>query len=318
MGFEVFLLLLMAAFLDLLLGDPVGRPHPTIVLGRLASALREKAPRGAGSRTAYGLLVFLLVAVGYALSVYAVLRGMEGIHPLLPVLAGALFLKLQFTWRGLGDYTLPISARLREGDLEGAKEWLPYLVGRRTEDLDERLTLSAAIESIGENFVDGVLSPLLFYLLLAIPSGIPAGVAGAALYRGANTLDSMLGYRKEGYREIGFFPARIDDLFNYLPARISPILILLAALLRGEDWRGAGRVFWRDRKKTPSPNSGHPMAAVAGALGVRLEKAGSYALGEEGEPLTPDHIPRTLRLVSLSLLLFLFAAFGLYEVTQWL
>lgn len=317
MIYDLFLIVLLALLLDRALGDPPTRWHPTVWIGRWIELLRVRAFGGKRMRTAYGAFIYAAVVLPFALAAYLIFTALGG-HPLLAVLLGGLVLKLQFAWRSMADYTEPIARLVGEGRIEEARALLPYIVGRDPRNLDGKQVISAAVESIGENSVDGIISPLFYYFLAGGILGVPAGMAAAVAFRASSTLDSMIGYKKEGYLEIGFFSARTDDLLNYVPARLTVALIVLASLLLREDWRGAIAIFVRDRRKTPSPNSGHAMAAVAGALGVELEKPKYYRLGDAREALSPAHVARSLRLISASVILFVLIAFGLYEVRIWL
>jgi adenosylcobinamide-phosphate synthase len=218
----------------------------------------------------------------------------------LNLFLGAVLLKLQLSWRGLWDHANPVGVLLMSGDLRAARKAVVSLVGRDTTSLSERHVASAAVESIGESSVDGILAPLFYYALFGLAFGLPYGIAAAAFYRATNTLDSMVGYKKKDLSNLGFFSARMDDLLNYIPARLGAGLLIASSILLGENWRKAIAVYRRDKGNTLSPNSGHPIATVAGALGVQLEKIGYYRIGDNHEGLGIKHIYRAMRLVNLS------------------
>jgi len=215
--------------------------------------------------------------------------------PIPYIVVSAVLLKLTFALRCMGHYTLPIAEALGRGDLDGAKRWLHFIVRRDPATLDERLVVSAAVESIAESTTDGVTSPLFFFALF--------GVAGAFVFRVVNTLDSMVGYRDAANVNLGWFSAKVDTVLNYVPARLTGALMVLAALFSGERWRDSWRIMLRDRRNMASANAGWTIGAMAGALGTMLEKVGVYRLGDEGE-LKPEHIRRALRIMALTVILF--------------
>jgi len=189
-----------------------------------------------------------------------------------------------------------------EQDINQARKMLPALVGRETEGLTPAHAASAVIESLSENYVDSILSPIFYYLLFQ-PVGL--GLEAALAFKAISTMDSMIGYKTPALKELGFAGARLDDLANFIPARLSIVLMALASQRKALDTIKAARKY---HSATPSPNSGWPMAACAGALGIRLEKPGFYILLQEGkEPSTLD-IPRALRLMQATIGLTLAAS----------
>jgi adenosylcobinamide-phosphate synthase len=200
--------------------------------------------------------------------------------------------KTMFSWRTLHQAGERVRQPLAAGDLDGAREGLRWLVSRDTAGLDAPLLAAAAIESLAENASDSVTAPLLAYALLGLP--------GACAYRAVNTLDAMVGYRGR-YEYLGKVPARLDDLLNLVPARLTGLLIVAAAALCSADARQAWQTLQRDHAATDSPNAGYPMAAIAGALGVRLEKAGHYCLNASGRKPTAEDLRRASRVVGVGL-----------------
>jgi adenosylcobinamide-phosphate synthase len=264
--------LLTAVALDLAFGEPPDRVHPVAWLGRALGAGRRRWCRG--SRP-----TLLLRGAGVTLAV-AALAGLAG--GLLHALAGrlgtaglaleAVALALLLSVRGLVAAARRVAAHLRRGDLVAARASVGRdLVSRRTDELDPGRVASAAAESVAENLTDAFVAPACFYLVF--------GLAGAAVYRAVNTADAMFGYREGPLEYFGKVAARLDDALNFLPARLAGWAIVLAAGLAGESARGALAVMRRDRGLTASPNAGWTMAAMAGALGVTLEKPGAYRLG---------------------------------------
>jgi adenosylcobinamide-phosphate synthase len=194
---------------------------------------------------------------------------------------------------------------LERGLMEKVRADLKTFVGRNTSELNELQASSAVIESLAESFVDGILSPLFYFLLFGLP--------GALAYRMINTLDSMVGYRKEPFKELGYASARLDDIVNWIPARLSLLFIFLASVIFGKPSR-AFRTCIRDHNKTASPNSGWSMSTVSGAFGVRLEKIGYHILGAEYDEPQPVHISRAINLVVFSSFLVIAGIFLIGKV----
>jgi adenosylcobinamide-phosphate synthase len=290
-------ILCLALLLDLLLGDPPNRIHPVAGMGSAIAAAQRRAPRqGRLARLGYGALLSIggsaTVAVLSSTLQRAIgrLPGVWGWPPSSSRwvkaggwLAEAGLLKMTFSLRGLTAAADEVGRALAAGNLSEARRLVSWhLVSRETSALSPCQVAAATIESVAENTSDGVVAPLLYYAL----GGLPA----ALVYRFINTADAMLGYRDPAHEWLGKIPARLDDLANLLPARMTAGLLTLAAGLAGEDLAGAWRVWRRDAGKTASPNAGHPMSAMAGALGVELEKAGHYQLGIEGCPSVEPYI----------------------------
>jgi adenosylcobinamide-phosphate synthase len=292
------IILASALLLDLAVGEPPAKVHPTVWMGKAIALLEPKA-RGGGPRAERlkGALLALLTIALFAIPVHLALlfvRHQLGLAAYI-VLAAAL-LKPTFAVKCMSDFAVPIARAVRQGRLDEARQLLRHIVRRDTTKLNEQQVLSAAVESIAEGTVDGATSPLLYFALLGVP--------GAISFRAINTLDSMVGYKDPVHVHVGWFSARLDTLANYVPARLTALLMVVAARLLGEDWRNARRIMRRDSGKTESLNAGWSMSAMAGALRVRLEKPGHYALGDDLEALTPDHVLRALRVMKLTTLLF--------------
>jgi adenosylcobinamide-phosphate synthase len=312
MGYDLIIILILAILIDAVLGEPPNRVHPTVWMGGLIDFLRRHA---FGNKTLYGIFIFFAITSLFAGIAYILMKHVEGYW--MGIILGGVILKLQFSWKGLAEYTRPIARFIENNELENARKRLPFIVGREPANLNEKQVVSATVESIGENSVDGIISPIFYYVLFACLFGTSAGVSAAVFYRAANTLDSMIGY-KEIYKETGFFTAKVDDLLNYIPARITALLIIPSAFILKEDWKNAIKVFVRDRKATPSPNSGQAMSAMAGALGTQLEKPGFYRLGDALNELNTMHIYRALRVVNVTTVIFLSLALAsVYGVKRW-
>lgn len=292
-------ILLLAIAMDLLLGDPPNRFHPVAWMGaliykwqRLVCGYAQKTTSsiarplwdllsGAGLTLAGGLITIV--------SSWAVLRLTIRLPVQLSWLIEAALLKATFSLRGLHSAVGQVHAALQAGNLSEGRRLLSWhLVSRDTSNLSQSLVAAATIESLAENTGDGVVAPLFYYYL----GGLPL----AMFYRFANTADAMLGYHTPELEWQGKIPARTDDLLNLLPARLTALLLALAAPLAGGSCKGSLRSILQDAHRTSSPNAGYPMSAMAGALGVELEKVGSYRLGAGGRK--PNHldIPRAQRI----------------------
>ncbi len=292
---EPLIVLLLAIAIDLILGEPPARVHPVVLIGRLIGTLKKRARPTRAWGTGVALLVILSTAgAGHLLIAAGDMVDFVGLS--LGIFVSAYLLKSTIAIRCLLETSSEIG-RLVENDFEGAKKLLPALVSRNPNGLTGTQATSAVIESLSENYVDTVVSPLFYYLLFS-PIGL--GVEAALAYKAINTLDSMLGYKTEELKNLGFASAKLDDLANWVPARLSLPIIAAARPSRAGQ---ALKIALRDHAATPSPNSGWPMAAAAGALGIRLEKPGVYVVGEGGaEPSTRDLAP-ALRLVGTAIAL---------------
>lgn len=297
------LVLGLAAALDTAFGEPPRPLHPVVWMGKLISLLERLAPRGGPPREfVYGLGMALLVtavAVGVAAVVMAATRGVSDIAY---VVVGALLVKGVSAVRELAASAERVRAPLAAGDLDGARHAVGAIVGRETAQLLPEQVASAAVESVAESATDAFIGPWLYFALLGVP--------GAVLYRAVNTLDSMVGHRGR-YEWLGKASALLDTSLNFVPARVAGLLVVAASFVAGRDGRGAWRVMWRDHGATASPNAGWTMSAMAGALGVRLEKVGYYALGDATRPPRPDDIRAATRVMWATAALGLLVALGL-------
>ncbi|MDA7953088.1 MAG: adenosylcobinamide-phosphate synthase CbiB [Nitrosopumilus sp.] len=263
------------------LGDPRDRLHPTAWMGAIAARLAPGAARSASPRAAGALVVALMVGAASvpALLLVPALWGLPwAAHAAALLASSAILLKVSLAMRGMERGALGVAECAERGDLGAARNALARITKRRTGSLGRDGVLSGAIESVGDNTTDAVTGPLFYYGLLGAP--------GALAYRAAGTADSMMGYRSPQLREAGWPAASLETALTYLPARLTGLAVVAAAALLRLDWRGSCRVMLRDGGRTQSRNSGYAMAAMAGALGARLEKEGCYVL--EGGPAAPS------------------------------
>lgn len=297
-----------AVLLDLLIGDPRWLPHPVVGLGRTISWLDRLLRRPGNGKWALrvkGLVLALGLTGGTYLLGWWLLKTIYRFSFWGGQLAAVWLLSTTIAARGLVTAGRDIYRVLERGDLIAARRKLAWIVGRDTADLPEGEIVRGTVETIAENIVDGIISPLCYALI----GGVPLALA----YRAVNTLDSMVGYKDERYRDFGLASARLDDLANLIPARLCGGLLLLAALLAGYRVKDCWRSLRRDARQHPSPNSGFPEAAVAGALGVRLGGLNYYRgipsfrayMGTNRWPLKKIHISQTIKMLYLSYGIFL-------------
>jgi adenosylcobinamide-phosphate synthase len=310
------LILLLAYIMDRLFGDPRWLPHPVIVMGHCITTIeriiRTKAGASRLSLKVGGIFLPIILVGGSFGAVWLLLKGLHLIHPWLALAAEVWLISTTIAVKGLADAGREVYSHLKHGDLNKARTSLSMIVGRDTESLDEREVSRGAVETVAENIVDAIVSPLFY----AAIGGAPMAMA----YRAANTLDSMVGYRDERYEHLGWASARFDDMANYLPARITAVLLVGISFLMGLQWRQCLFIIRRDARLHPSPNSGYTEAGVAGALGIQLGGVNYYKgvisnrakLGDPCRPLEPKDILTTIRILHLLTAVFLFLCiFGL-------
>ncbi|WP_425060752.1 Cobalamin biosynthesis protein CobD [Sporomusa carbonis] len=305
-------LVLGAVVIDRIVGDPRSSLHPVVVVGNYIAWLEGRlldakhSPRR--KKLAGAALAAIVLSTVFTIS-WTALAALQAVHPWAAYIGGALLLSFAISPRSLAEAGREIAGYLNTGNMEQARYKVGWIVGRDTANLDTAEVTRATVETVAENIVDGIISPLFY----AVIGGVPL----ACLYRAVNTLDSMVGYKNEKYRDFGMVAARVDDVFNYIPARITGLLIVIAALLLGRDAGGALAAIRRDAAKHPSPNSGITEAGVAGALGVRLGGLNYYGgvasfrahMGDDKVQLSPIHIEQTIQIMYLVTTLFIAAAF---------
>ena len=282
--------------LDYLLGDPPNKYHPVAWLGRLIQWFVPKLKARRREKAGGALFAVALVVSTGLLFHFLAYASMYLAGAVAVTIVSAFLLNVTIAIRGMEKHAKAIMTCLESGDLAGARHNLSMIVRRKTNDLDKQHILSATIECVSESTVDGIAGPIFYYSLL--------GPGGAFGYRAINTLDSMVGYRDDYYKDIGWMSARLDTIANYAPARITAFLMVVSAKMIGADWRNSLQILHRDHGKTFSPNAGYPMATMAGALRIRLEKIGHYALGDEQEPATLEKCKTAISIMKLTALLF--------------
>lgn len=306
--------------LDFIFGDPVWLYHPVRVIGNFIS-FGERKLRGIFGKTEKGELaagtVLWFLTAGFSFVIpFLVLWGAQRLHPALRFLIESFWCYQILAARCLVRESGKVYDRLKEKDLPGARKAVSMIVGRDTENLTEEGVTKAAVETVAENTSDGVTAPLLFLILGGAPFGF--------LYKAVNTMDSMLGYKNEKYLYFGRFPAKMDDVFNFIPSRITALFMIVAAFLTGMDGKNAWKIWKRDRRKHASPNSAQTESVCAGALRVRLAGDAVYFgklhkkeyLGDPLRPIEPEDIRRAggLMYVTAFLVLLVFGAVKLAEL----
>ncbi|MFL0363540.1 adenosylcobinamide-phosphate synthase CbiB [Bacillus sp. PK3_68] len=294
----------LAFFIDRLVGDPPHLPHPVRWIGSLIYFLEKRLNQGTARRRKGVIMLVIVLIVTGSLS-YLFIFCFYSLHPAAGVAAEAAVIASAIACRSLKEAGISVYEPLQKGDMEEARMKLSYIVGRDTEHLDEGEITRGAIETVAENTSDGVTAPLFWALI--------GGAAGAMIYRAINTCDSMVGYKNDRYGQFGWASARLDDLVNWLPARLTSLLMVLSFPESNYSKKQVWQIVRRDAKKHPSPNSGWCEAAVAGLLGIELGGINRYKgrvshRAEMGEPLkqkTAEHILLTNRIMERSSLLFL-------------
>ena len=283
------LVLTLALALDLTLGELPSAVHPVVWMGRSIAWAERRAPKLGPRRQLFaGVLIALAIPAAFAGAAACV--AVLSRWPALWLVASVLLLKSSFAARELGRAALRVRDALAQDSVPEARLALRSLCSRDPAALDRPALVAATVESVAENASDSVVAPLFYYALFGLP--------GAVFYRAVNTLDAMIGYRGR-YEYLGKASARLDDLLNFAPARLTAALLLVAGWLVRMRVSSGLRILWRDGANTESPNAGRPMAAMAGLLAVQLEKAGHYRLGDPEQPLEAGKIDEAWRVAAL-------------------
>ena len=214
----------------------------------------------------------------------------------LSIISVGVLLKTTIAIRGMENHASKIMNALSKNDLDDARAKLSMIVKRNTKNLDKQHIISATLESISENIVDGITGPLFYYSIF--------GLVGAFVYRTVNTADSMIGYKTEIFRNVGWFAANCDKILNFLPSRLTSLVMVLSCIILKQDWRHSIHIMKRDGPKTESPNAGYPMATLAGALGIRFEKIEHYVLGDGNSELSEKHFTSAISIMKITSILF--------------
>lgn len=298
-------IIIIAIVIDVIFGELPAKIHPVVWMGKLIDFL-------SGYLTSYrskisGIILTFLVVIIFTLATYVLLH-LSAFNYILYILISSIILSTTFAIK-----VLLTSAENMKNDIdhniEKARQSMSFLVSRNTMELNEEDLVSATIETLTENITDSIIAPLFYTFIFGVP--------GAVVYRVINTLDAMVGYKTPEKIKIGWFSAKSDDVLNFIPARITGVFIVIAAVFLRLNWKNAYNIMRRDARKPESPNSGFSMAAAAGALDIKLEKIGYYEIGDELSPLTTEKITEAVSLSKITVLLFILVAsvlFGIFTV----
>src|SRR3989338_3856170 len=295
----------LAYILDLIFGDPRWMPHQVKGIGWLIKKL-ELFLREAIKNERIGGIILVILVVGVSWSVSFIIIGLAySINGYLGAILSIMIIYTSIAAKDLDIESMEIYRSLKKKDIISARKKLSFIVGRDTYNLEDREVIRAAVETVSENIVDGIISPIFY----AFIGGAPLALA----YKAINTLDSMVGYKNEKYKDFGWASAKMDTLANFIPARLSALFLPLASLLAGKDALNSWRIARRDGRKNPSPNSGIPEAAIAGALGVQLGGLNYYDSKANLKPFIGDgifaleagHIKESVKISYISSALFL-------------
>lgn len=293
--------IVLGFLLDLWLADPAWMPHPVVIMGKcitgLEKFLRARFPATPAGERPAGRVLAVVLPVGTLLLTAAVCLVANRLHPLLGLAVQTIWCWQALAVKGLAVESRRVYGCLAAEDLPGARKAVARIVGRDTQNLTEEGVTKAAIETVAENFSDGVIAPLVYMLI--------GGAPLALCYKAINTMDSMVGYKNQRYLHFGRAAARLDDAANFLPSRLAALFWILAAALTGQDGKNAWRIWRRDRRNHASPNSAQTESACAGALGVQLAGPAYYfgeyydkpTIGDARRAVEPQDILRANRML---------------------
>ena len=297
-----------AILLDLLFGDPKNRFHPTAWIGNLIGNITTRMKNENYNLEKLGGIFIVLIPVCISIVVLLGLDfsidliSIESLSILISIISGLVLFKMTIAIKGMERHALAVLDSIQKNDLAQARTNLSMIVKRNTKNLDKNHILSGTLESLSENIVDGITGPMFYFAIFGLP--------GAFVYRIVNTVDSMVGYKTQMFKNLGWFGANCDNVLNSIPSRLTGLTIVLGSMLLGHDWKNCYEIFKRDGKKTDSPNAGYPMAAFAGALGTKFEKLEHYSLGTGEYEITSKKVKDAISLMKVTSLLF----FGIVSI----
>ena len=299
---ESIIIIFFALALDFTLGDPKNKFHPTAWIGFMIAKFTPHLKNPSDNLEKLGGVVLIILSSTIVVSLITFLDfginliSIDSLSILISVIVGGILLKTTIAIKGMEKHALAVVTSLENENISSARDHLSKIVKRNTKDLDKNHVFSGVIESISENTVDGITGPLFYFGLLGLP--------GAFVYRVINTADSMIGYRTNIFKNIGWFAANCDKILNYLPSRITGLVMIFSAMILRNDWKQSYKIMIRDGKKTESPNAGYPMAAIAGALGTRFEKIDHYSLGDGKITFSKEHVNSAISIMKVTSIIF--------------
>ncbi|NLD46742.1 MAG: cobalamin biosynthesis protein CobD [Clostridiaceae bacterium] len=304
--------------LDMMLGDPRWLPHPICLIGKLIAWLEKKIRAAVKSDLCGGVLLAVIVLACCYCVPFFILFASGKVSSYFSLALETLFCYTIFAARSLKTESMKVYYPLVKGEKDEAKKFLSYIVGRDTGKLDESGIIKATVETVAENTTDGVVAPLLFMVI--------GGAPLAFLYKGINTMDSMIGYKNEKYIRFGKFAARLDDAANYIPARISAFFMIISSAIIGLDYKNAFKIYLRDRKNHKSPNSAQTESVCAGALNIQLAGNAYYfgefvqkpTIGDGNRKIEPGDIILANRLMYMTSILTVIVALTVRGVLWWI
>jgi len=299
---ESIIIIFFALVIDFTLGDPKNKFHPTVWIGSLIAKLTPSLKNSSDNLEKLGGIILIVISSITVVSLITFLDvginliTIDYLSIIISVIVSGILLKTTIAIKGMEKHALAVVNSLENNNITSARNSLSMIVKRNTKDLDKNHVLSGVIESISENTVDGVTGPLFYFGLFGLP--------GAFVYRVINTADSMIGYKTNIFKNIGWFAANCDKILNYLPSRLTGLVMIFSAMILGNDWKRSYRIMIRDGRKTESPNAGYPMAAIAGALGTKFEKIDHYSLGDGEISFSKEHVKSTIALMKVTSIIF--------------
>ena len=302
MIFESILIVFFALVLDFAVGDPRNKFHPTAWLGSLIAKLTPHTKNSSENLEKLGGIFIILISSGIVASLMIFLDigikliTVDYIYIIISVIVGGVLLKTTIAIKGMEKHALAVVTAIEQNNISSARDNLSMIVKRNTKNLDKNHVFSGVLESISENTVDGITGPLFYFALFGLP--------GAFVYRVINTADSMIGYKTDIFKNVGWFGANCDKILNYIPSRLTGFIMILSAMILRNNWRKSYEIMIRDGRKTKSPNAGYPMAAIAGALEAKFEKIDHYSLGDGNVSFTKDHVKSAISIMKVTSILF--------------
>lgn len=299
---ESILVVFFALVLDFVVGDPRNKFHPTAWIGSLIAKLAPHTKHSSENLEKLGGIFIILISSGIVVSLLIFLNigikliTIDYMYIIISIIVGGILLKTTIAIKGMERHALAVVTALEQNNISSARDNLSMIVKRNTKNLDKNHVFSGVLESISENTVDGITGPLFYFAIFGLP--------GAFVYRVINTADSMIGYKTDIFKNVGWFGANCDKILNYIPSRLTGFIMILSAMILGNNWRKSYEIMIRDGRKTKSPNAGYPMAAIAGALGAKFEKIDHYSLGDGNISFTRDHVKSAISIMKVTSILF--------------